>query len=86
MSTADTDDEDGLTASELTHPMRRIVAVVAALNALGFVVELTAAVLVGSVSLFADAADFLEDVLINTLVPSPGRWPPVGVPPLHWLA
>lgn len=75
MNASDTDDGDDLTASELTRTMRRIVAVVAALNLLGFVVELTAAVLIGSVSLFADAADFLEDVLINMLVLVAVTWP-----------
>lgn len=67
--------DDDLTASELTAPMRRIVALVAGLNLLGFVVELTAAILIGSVALFADAADFLEDVLINTLVLLAVTWP-----------
>lgn len=69
------DCEEDLTASELTASMRRIVAVVAGLNLLGFLVELTAALLIGSVALFADAADFLEDVLINTLVLLAVTWP-----------
>lgn len=55
-------------SSDLTSRTRRIVAVVALLNLVGLVVDLVMASLIGSVSLFADAADFLEDFLINGLV------------------
>lgn len=72
---ADEGVEDELTASALTAPMRRAVGAVAGLNLLGFVVEVVIAVAVGSVALFADAADFLEDVLINTLVLVAVTWP-----------
>ena len=47
---------------------RRIIALVTILNAIGLVIDVTVASIIGSASLFADAADFLEDVLINGLV------------------
>ncbi len=48
--------------------MRRTVAIVAALNFAYFFVEYAAAVAIGSVSLFADSVDFLEDASVNILV------------------
>nr|WP_120491245.1 cation transporter [Corynebacterium lactis] len=53
---------------------RRIVAWVAGLNLLGFFVELVIAAVIGSAALFADAADFLEDFLINLLVLTALGW------------
>lgn len=55
--------------------MRRIVAIVAALNLIACVAEGVIAWRIGSVALFADAADFLEDFLINTLVLVAAGWP-----------
>ena len=49
-------------------PLRRAVATVAALNAGYFAVELTVALAIGSVSLFADSADFAEDAAVNLLI------------------
>ena len=48
--------------------LRRVVLVVALLNLAYFVVEFTVALTIGSVSLFADSVDFLEDALINLLI------------------
>ncbi len=48
--------------------LRRTVLIVAALNFTYFGVEFAAAVRVGSVSLFADSVDFLEDTAINLLI------------------
>lgn len=48
--------------------LRRIVLVVAILNLAYFVVEFAVAVAIGSVSLFADSVDFLEDAMINLLI------------------
>jgi Co/Zn/Cd efflux system component len=45
-----------------------VVAVVAALNLAYFAVEFTVALVIGSVSLFADSIDFLEDASINLLI------------------
>lgn len=53
---------------ELTSSTRRIVGIVALLNLAGMIAELVVASIIGSVSLFADAADFGEDFLINGLV------------------
>ena len=48
--------------------LRRVVLVVALLNLSYFFVEFTVALTIGSVSLFADSVDFLEDALINVLI------------------
>ena len=51
-----------------TDSLRRTVLLVAALNLAYFGVEFTVAQLIGSVSLFADSVDFLEDASINLLI------------------
>jgi Co/Zn/Cd efflux system component len=48
--------------------LRRTVVVVAALNLAYFGVEFTVARAIGSVSLFADSIDFLEDASVNALI------------------
>lgn len=48
--------------------LRRAVALVAVLNLAYFGVEFTVALSIGSVSLFADSIDFLEDASINGLI------------------
>jgi Co/Zn/Cd efflux system component len=48
--------------------LRRTVVVVALLNLAYFGVEFAVARAIGSVSLFADSIDFLEDASINTLI------------------
>ena len=48
--------------------LRRVVLVVALLNLAYFFVEFAVALTIGSVSLFADSVDFLEDALINLLI------------------
>ena len=48
--------------------LRRTVVVVALLNLTYFGVEFAVARAIGSVSLFADSIDFLEDASINTLI------------------
>jgi len=48
--------------------LRRIVGLVALLNLGYFGVEFAAALAIGSVSLFADSVDFLEDASINLLI------------------
>ena len=48
--------------------LRLVVLVVALLNLAYFVVEFTVALTIGSVSLFADSVDFLEDATINLLI------------------
>ncbi len=48
--------------------LRRAVAAVALLNLAYFGVEFAVALAIGSVSLFADSVDFLEDASINALI------------------
>lgn len=47
---------------------RRVVAAVAAANLIYFLVEFSVARRIGSVSLFADSIDFLEDTSLNLLI------------------
>lgn len=48
--------------------LRRVVATVALLNLAYFGVEFAVALAIGSVSLFADSIDFLEDASVNGLI------------------
>jgi Co/Zn/Cd efflux system component len=48
--------------------MRRIVRLAAILNLIYFGVEFSVAMAIGSVSLFADSIDFLEDTAVNVLI------------------
>jgi Co/Zn/Cd efflux system component len=48
--------------------LRRVVIIVAALNLAYFGVEFAVALAIGSVSLFADSVDFLEDASVNFLI------------------
>jgi len=48
--------------------LRRVVLAVAALNLAYFGVEFAMALSIGSVSLFADSVDFLEDASVNILI------------------
>lgn len=57
-----------LRKAEQTGRLRRIVATVALANLAYFFVEYAVAVRIGSVALFADSVDFLEDASINLLV------------------
>jgi Co/Zn/Cd efflux system component len=56
--------------------LRRTVLLVAGLNLACFSVEVTVAVAIGSVSLFADSVDFLEDTAINLLIAVALAWSP----------
>jgi Co/Zn/Cd efflux system component len=47
---------------------RRVVAIVALLNIAYFGIEFAVALAIGSVSLFADSIDFLEDAAVNFLI------------------
>jgi Co/Zn/Cd efflux system component len=55
-------------------PLRRAVILVAALNLAYFSVEFAVALAIGSVSLFADSVDFLEDASINLLIAPALDW------------
>ena len=54
--------------SHLDLDLRRIVRLVAILNLAYFGVEFAVALSIGSVSLFADSIDFLEDASVNLLI------------------
>ncbi|MCA1661489.1 MAG: cation transporter [Novosphingobium sp.] len=51
-----------------TGALRRTALVVAALNLAYFAVEIVASSRIGSVALYADSADFLEDAAVNALI------------------
>jgi Co/Zn/Cd efflux system component len=55
-------------AKPMTGALRRTVLIVALLNLSYFGVEFAVAVAIGSVSLFADSIDFLEDTSVNLLI------------------
>jgi Co/Zn/Cd efflux system component len=61
-------------APVLDQGLRRAVAIVASLNIAYFGVEFVVALAIGSVSLFADSVDFLEDASINLLIFAALRW------------
>src|SRR6476659_10597171 len=58
----------GTLLSETDESLRRVVARVALLNLAYFGVEFGVALAIGSVSLFADSIDFLEDTSVNFLI------------------
>jgi len=61
---------------------RQTVVVVIALNLFYFVIQSVIALLIGSVSLAADAADYLEDSSINFLILAALVWPRLNRPAL----
>ncbi len=67
---------DSSPTRQATAALRRTVACVAALNLLYFGVEFAVAVTIGSVSLFADSIDFLEDASVNGLILLALAWRP----------
>lgn len=54
--------------------LRRTVILVAALNCAYFGIEFAVAAAIGSVSLFADSVDFLEDASVNFLIAFALHW------------
>jgi Co/Zn/Cd efflux system component len=54
--------------------LRKVVIIVAILNLAYFGVEFTVALAIGSVSLFADSIDFLEDASVNFLIAIALAW------------
>ena len=50
------------------HQLRQVVLTVAGLNVVGFCLEVAVALAIGSVALFADSVDFLEDTAVNLLI------------------
>jgi Co/Zn/Cd efflux system component len=64
----------------MDNAVRRAVKTVVGLNLAYFVLEFAVARVIGSVSLFADSVDFLEDASVNLLVLLALGWP------LRWRA
>ena len=62
------------TADPQNHALRRTVIVVALLNCAYFGIEFSVGLAIGSVSLFADSIDFLEDASVNILIAVGLRW------------
>jgi Co/Zn/Cd efflux system component len=58
--------------------LRKVVIVVAVLNFTYFGVEFAVALAIGSVSLFADSIDFLEDASVNLLIAVALGWSATG--------
>jgi Co/Zn/Cd efflux system component len=56
--------------------LHRVVAIVALLNLAYYGVEFAVALAIGSVSLFADSVDFLEDASVNLLIFTALTWSP----------
>jgi Co/Zn/Cd efflux system component len=54
--------------------LHRVVKIVAVLNIAYFAIEFAVATVIGSVSLFADSVDFLEDASINLLILAALGW------------
>jgi Co/Zn/Cd efflux system component len=67
---------NAVTASSAGGALRRAVSWAVALNLGYFAVEFTVARRIGSVSLFADSIDFLEDTAVNVLVLVALGWQP----------
>ncbi|WP_035983900.1 cation transporter [Bradyrhizobium sp. STM 3843] len=65
---------DELTNDAATTAVRRTVIAVALLNLGYFGIEFAVALAIGSVSLFADSVDFLEDASVNLLILVALRW------------
>ena len=61
---------------DTTAPVSRAVLAVAALNLGYFGIEFAVALSIGSVSMFADSVDFLEDASVNLLIALALRWSP----------
>ena len=57
--------------------LRRVVRLVAILNLAYFGIEFAVALAIGSVSLFADGIDFLEDASVNFLILAALGWSPI---------
>ncbi len=60
--------DDAMSAQPSDTRLRWVVGVVALLNLTYFGVEFAVAAAIGSVSLFADSVDFLEDTSVNLLI------------------
>ncbi|GAA4477177.1 cation transporter [Gluconacetobacter asukensis] len=60
--------------NDMAGTLRRAVSLVGLLNLAYFGIEFTVALAIGSVSLFADSVDFLEDASVNFLIVTALGW------------
>lgn len=67
-----------MTTERMNATLRRVVLTVALLNLAYFGIEFTVALRIGSVSLFADSVDFLEDTSVNLLIALALAWSAVA--------
>lgn len=67
-----------MTSPSTDADLRRIVLIVALLNLTYFAVEFAVARAIGSISLFADSVDFLEDASVNVLIALALGWSAVA--------
>jgi len=67
-----------MVAKQMIAKLRKVVIVVAILNLAYFGVEFAVALGIGSVSLFADSIDFLEDASVNLLIAFALGWSATG--------
>ena len=65
---------DCMTSVTTDHSLQRVFRLVAVLNLAYFGIEFTVARVIGSVSLFADSIDFLEDASVNLLILAALDW------------
>lgn len=63
--------------TSMAESLRQATRLVAVLNLLYFGVEFGVAAAIGSVALFADSVDFLEDASVNVLILLALDWPPL---------
>jgi hypothetical protein len=70
----------------INQSLRPVVGLVAILNLADFGVEFAVATAIGSVSLFADSVDFLEDASVtrNATTPMRGGRCPEGIHTVDW--
>jgi Co/Zn/Cd efflux system component len=66
--------QEGTSMTTETAGLRRAVLIVALLNLAYFGIEFAVALSIGSVSLFADSADFFEDAAVNFLIVAALGW------------
>nr|WP_321307485.1 cation transporter [uncultured Sphaerochaeta sp.] len=66
-----------MNAETMTAGLRRAVLIVALANLAYFGIEFVVAISIGSVSLFADSVDFLEDTSVNLLIFFALMWTPI---------
>jgi Co/Zn/Cd efflux system component len=60
--------------NDMAGTLRRVISLVGLLNLAYFCIEFTVALAIGSVSLFANSVDFLEDASVNFLIVAALGW------------